>query len=138
MKKDLSVGVQVKWNHHCKFKKLLFKPCKHLAWYIDLSSIYQRTHFHSCTEPISHHISNTVHQLGHHISLAKDIDALDWVQHSAIKLVKNLSILSYEDRLISLQLQSLYCHRQHDNLIETFKILHNFIHKCWFGNYLHF
>ena len=38
-------------------------------------------------------------------------------------LVKSLSTLPYEDRL---QLQSLYCHRQHSDIIETFKILHNF------------
>ena len=44
--------------------------------------------------------------------LAKDIDALERVQHRATKLVKSLSALSYEDRLVSLQLQSLYCHRQ--------------------------
>ena len=58
--------------------------------------------------------------------LAKDTDALEWVQHRATKLVKSLSTLPYEDRLISLQLQSLYCRRQRGDLIETFKILHNF------------
>ena len=58
--------------------------------------------------------------------LSKDIDALEWVQHHATKLVKNLSILPYEDRLISLQLQSCYCCRQCGDLIETFKILHYF------------
>ena len=34
----------------------------------------------------------------------KDIDALEWVQHRAMKLVKSLSVLTYEDRLVSLQL----------------------------------
>ena len=58
--------------------------------------------------------------------LAKDIDALEQVQHCATKLVKSLCTLPYEDRLISLQLQSLYCRRQRGDLIETFKILHNF------------
>ena len=58
--------------------------------------------------------------------LVKDIDALERVQHHATKLVKSLSILPYEDRFISLQLQSLYSCRQLSDLIETFKILHNF------------
>ena len=58
--------------------------------------------------------------------LAKDIDALERAQHRATKLVKSLCTLPYKDRLISLQLQSLYYHRQRGNLIETFKILHNF------------
>ena len=58
--------------------------------------------------------------------LAKDIDALEQIQHRATKLVKSLSTLRYEDRLIYLQLQSLYCRRQRGDLIETFKIQHNF------------
>jgi len=37
-----------------------------------------------------------------------------------------LFTLPYEDRLVFLQLQSLYCHRQHGELIETFKILNDF------------
>ena len=39
---------------------------------------------------------------------------------------KSLSVLPYEDRLISLQLRSLYCCRQRGDLIETFKVIHNF------------
>ena len=58
--------------------------------------------------------------------MAKDIDALERVQHHATKLVKSLSTLTYENRLVSLQLQSLYCHRQHGELIEAFKILNDF------------
>ena len=34
--------------------------------------------------------------------LAKDIDTLERVQHHATKLVKSLSALTYEDRLVSL------------------------------------
>ena len=58
--------------------------------------------------------------------MAKDIDALERVQHCATKLVKSLSALTYEDRLVSLQLQSLYCRRQRGDLIEAFKILNDF------------
>ena len=58
--------------------------------------------------------------------MAKDIDTLERVQHCATKLVKSLSALSYEDRLVSLQLQSLYCRRQRGDLIEAFKILNDF------------
>ena len=50
----------------------------------------------------SDHISNTVHQLGHHSYLAKDIDPLEWVQYHATKLVKSLSILPYELRQVYL------------------------------------
>ena len=57
--------------------------------------------------------------------LTKDIDALERVQHRATKLVKSLSTLPYENKLISLKLQSLYCCRQRGDLIKTFKILHN-------------
>ena len=58
--------------------------------------------------------------------LVKDIDALERVQHRATKLVKSLSTLTCEDRLASLQLQSLYCCRQRGDLIEAFKILNDF------------
>ena len=54
--------------------------------------------------------------------LAKDIYSLKQIQHHATKLVKSLSTLPYEDRPVSLQLQSLYCCRQHGDLFETFKI----------------
>ena len=56
----------------------------------------------------------------------KEIDTLERVQHRATKLVKSLSALTYEDRLVSLQLQSLYCRRQPGDLIEAFKILNDF------------
>ena len=55
--------------------------------------------------------------------LTKDIDTLEQVQHCATKLVKSLSLWR---RLISLQLPSLYSCRQLSDLIETFKILHDF------------
>ena len=48
--------------------------------------------------------------------LVKDIDALERVQHRATKLVKSLSALTYEDRLVSLQLWSLYCRRRRHNV----------------------
>jgi len=57
--------------------------------------------------------------------LAKDINALEQVQHHTTKLVK-LSTLPYEHRLASLQSQLFYCHRQCGDLIETFKILNDF------------
>ena len=53
--------------------------------------------------------------------LAKDIDDLEQVQYHATKLVKSLSILPYEDRLISLQLQSLFCRRQCNDLIKPLR-----------------
>ena len=63
--------------------------------------------------------------------LAKDIDLLERVQIQATKLVRGLANLSYEFRLKSLGLNSLYrCHQQ-GNLIETFKILKGYYkYKC--------
>jgi len=64
--------------------------------------------------------------------LAKDINALEQVQHHATKLVKSLSTLPYEDRLVSFQLQSLYCHRQRWWLDWSLKILNDFTNfRCW-------
>ena len=55
--------------------------------------------------------------------LAKDMDPLERVQIRATKLVRGLAKLSYESRLKSLGLYSLYCRHQLGDLIETFKIL---------------
>ena len=61
-----------------------------------------QAHFYSCTEPISDgHISPEYCAPIWSPYLAKDIDALERVQHCATKLVKSLSTLRYEDRLIS-------------------------------------
>ena len=58
---------------------------------------------------------------------AKDIDLLEKIQHRATKLVPDLCKLPYEERLKQLHLYSLYCRRQRGDLIETFKILKNFL-----------
>ena len=39
--------------------------------------------------------------------LAKDIDALEWVQHRTPKLINSFSTLPYEERSVSLQLVTL-------------------------------
>ena len=59
--------------------------------YLFLYKIYVRSHLEYCAPTWSPY-------------LTKDIDALEWILHHATKLVKCLSILSYEDGLISLQL----------------------------------
>ena len=74
--------------------------------FLFLYKIYIRPHLEYCVPTWSPY-------------LAKDNDALERVQHHATKLVKSLSIIPYEDRLISFQLQSLYCCRQCGDLIET-------------------
>jgi len=55
--------------------------------------------------------------------LAKDIDTLERVQRQETKLVSVLADLPYEERLKELGIYSLYCRKQHGDLIETFKIL---------------
>ena len=57
--------------------------------------------------------------------LAKDIDIIEKVQHRSTKLVATLADLPYEDRLRHLDLYSLYCRRQHADLITIYKLLHN-------------
>ena len=94
---------------------MMKRSCKYLSKdsFLFLYKTYIRLHLEYCAPTWSPY-------------LAKEIDTLERIQHRATKLVKSLSILPYEDRLISLQLQSPYCHRQQGDLIETFKILHNF------------
>ena len=58
---------------------------------------------------------------------AKDIDMLEKIQHRATKLVPHLSNLPYKERIQILNLYSLYCRRQHGDLIETFKILKQYL-----------
>ena len=59
-------------------------------------------------------------------SLTKDMDELEKVQHRSTKLIKEISKLSYEDRLKTLHLPSLYIRRLQGDLIETYKILKGF------------
>ena len=54
------------------------------------------------------------------------MDLLERVQIHATKLVRGLAKLSYESKLKSLGLYSLYCRRQQEDLIETFKTLKSY------------
>ena len=58
---------------------------------------------------------------------AKDIDMLEKIQHRATKLVPHLSKLPYKEWIQILNLYSLYCRRQRGDLIETFKILKQYL-----------
>ena len=55
--------------------------------------------------------------------LARDIDTLEKVQRRAAKHLRGLAHLTYESRLETLDLYSLYCRRQRGDMIETYKIL---------------
>ena len=57
----------------------------------------------------------------------KDIDMLEKIQHRATKLVPHLSNLPYKEWIQILNLYSLYCRRQCGDLIETFKILKQYL-----------
>ena len=59
-------------------------------------------------------------------SLAKDIDALEKVQKRATKMVRGLKNLSYEQRLKSLDLYTLFRRRQRGDLIEVYKLLNRY------------
>ena len=59
-------------------------------------------------------------------SLKKNRDELEKVQHRSTKLIKEISKLSYEDRLKTLHLPLLYVRRLQGNLIKTLKILKGF------------
>ena len=110
-----SLQVQKAVNKAMQTLGILKRSFKFLSrdLFLFLYRTYIRPHLEYCTPSWSPY-------------LAKDIDALERVQHRATKLVKSLSALSYEDRLVSLQLQSLYCRRQRGDLIEAFKILNDF------------
>jgi hypothetical protein len=53
----------------------------------------------------------------------KDIKELEKVQRRATKLIPSIKQMSYEDRLRSLNMYSLYCRRQRGDLIEAYKLL---------------
>ena len=55
---------------------------------------------------------------------AKDIDLLE---HQATKLIPQLAKLPYSQRIQNLDMYSLYCRRQRGDLVETFKILRQFL-----------
>ena len=59
---------------------------------------------------------------------AKDIDLLEKVQHRATKLLPQLANLPYQEPIQNLNIYSLYCRRQRGDLIETFKILKQYLH----------
>ena len=58
--------------------------------------------------------------------LAKDIDILEQVQRRATRILRRLSKLPYDTRLLKLGLYSLYCRRQRGDLIEIYKILNRY------------
>ena len=57
---------------------------------------------------------------------AKDIDVLKNVQRHATKLLPSITSLPYKSRLRYLNIYSLYCRWQRGDLIETYKLLHNY------------
>ena len=56
---------------------------------------------------------------------AKDVDVLENIQRHATKLLPSITSLPYECRLRYLNIYSLYGRWQRD-LIETYKLLHNY------------
>ena len=58
--------------------------------------------------------------------LVKDIEILEKVQKRATKLIKGYEKLSYDQRLKSLGIYTLFCRRQRGDLIEVFKILNGY------------
>ena len=58
--------------------------------------------------------------------LVRDIEVLEKVQKRATKLIKGYEKLSYDQRLKSLGIYTLFCRRQRGDLIEVFKILNGY------------
>ena len=63
--------------------------------------------------------------------LVRDIDNLEQVQRCTTKLVSEFTKLTYESRLMELGIYSLYCRRQHGDLIETYKLLNGHYNVDW-------
>ena len=81
--------------------------------FLFLYKMYVRPHLEYCVQSWSPY-------------LARDIDILEKVQRRATKHVYGLNSLPYEGRLEKLQLYSSFCRRQRGDMIETYKILHNY------------
>ena len=65
--------------------------------------------------------------------LPQNIDTLEKVQKRATKLVRELAKIPYESRLRELRIYSLYCRRQQEDLIETYKLLKGYYDLDWTG-----
>ena len=57
--------------------------------------------------------------------LAKSIDKLEQIQQRTTKLVPEITHLPYEARLQHLNLHSLYCQRQREDLTEVYKLVNH-------------
>ena len=68
-----------------------------------------------------------------HIYVPQNIDTLEKVQKRATKLVHELAKIPYESRLRELRIYSLYCRRQQEDLIETYKLLKGYYDLDWTG-----
>ena len=58
--------------------------------------------------------------------LKKDIVAIESIQRRATKLVKDLSSLSYEERMLQLGIPTLIYRRERADMIQLFKIMNNY------------
>ena len=54
----------------------------------------------------------------------KDIEAIEKIQHRFTRLLPRMKHLSYEDRLIKLNLTTLERRRERGDIIQTYKIMH--------------
>jgi hypothetical protein len=59
-----------------------------------------------------------------HPYLQKDIEAIEWVQHRATRMVSGLAKLAYTERLKILDLPTLAFRRRRGDAIEVYKYLH--------------
>ena len=60
--------------------------------------------------------------------LKKDMDAIEWIQRRATKLVPEIRSLSYNQRLKHLKLPTLLFRRQRSDMLQVYKILHGLDH----------
>ena len=54
----------------------------------------------------------------------KDIEAIEKIQHRCTRLLPRMKHLSYENRLIKLNLTTLERRRERGDIIQTYKIMH--------------
>ena len=124
VEKDLGVYIdnELKFTNHCQMKinvaNKVLRYIKHTFKYID-ENLFQLL-FKALVRPHLEYCSCAWQPF-----FKYNVDAVERVQRRATKLVPTLSHLSYKERLIKLNLETLEYRRRRADLLETYRIINN-------------